>query len=152
MVISLARVIFDSSRWTRCEMGSDWLSHGQPGFAAWPPAAAPPGCAAPASAGAANDSGTNSAKDAVMVTSGGSRRARRPPGRRLITGISFIEPSGCCDDSRGDPREGGNARAARLWPGLRRPVIHRCGHEAIDLPLPAVSGAASTGDVTPTRI
>jgi hypothetical protein len=97
MVISLARVIFDSSRWTRCEMGSDWFSQGQ--------LAALLGCAVLANAvlanavlanaGAANDSGTNSAKDAVMVASGGSRRARRPPGRRLITGMSFIEPSGC---------------------------------------------------------
>ena len=42
MVISLARVIFDSSRWTRCEMGSDWFSQGQLGLAAsagrWLPA------------------------------------------------------------------------------------------------------------------
>ena len=39
IVISLARVIFDSSRWTRCEMGSDWFSQGQLGFVAWPAAA-----------------------------------------------------------------------------------------------------------------
>src|SRR5215470_9478244 len=144
MVISLARVIFDRSRWTRCEMGSDWFSQGQLGFAARP--------AAPANAGAANDSGTNSAKDAVMVTSCGSRRARRPPGRRLITGMSFIEPSGCCDDSRGNPREGGNARAApghgRDGVGLSFTGAVRC----VDLPLPAVSGTASTGEATPAHI
>ena len=53
MVISLARVILDSSSWTRCEMGSDWFSQGQLGFAAWPAAAAAalPGCAVPANAG-----------------------------------------------------------------------------------------------------
>ena len=45
MVISLARVIFDSSRWTRCEMGSDWFSQGQLGFVAWPAAAALAGLA-----------------------------------------------------------------------------------------------------------
>src|SRR5690242_3108018 len=113
MVISLASVILDSSSWTRCEMGSDRFSQGQLGFVAWPAAAAaalPGGAvptnavlanAGPANAGAAKDSGANSAKDAVMMANDGSRRARRPPGRRLITGISFIEPSGCCDGSRG---------------------------------------------------
>jgi hypothetical protein len=49
---------------------------------------------------ATSDRGSKRVKDAVTVMSGGSRWARRPPGRLLITGISFIEPSSCCDDSR----------------------------------------------------
>src|SRR5262245_60409460 len=86
MVISLARVIFDSSRRTRCEMGSDWFSQGQPGLAAAVLAAA--GLARAAAA-----SGNKTDKDAAMMARGGIRRARRPPGRGLKTGISFIEPS-----------------------------------------------------------
>jgi hypothetical protein len=101
MVISLARVIFDSSRWTRCEMGSDWLSQGQLGLAATVLAGAVLvaivlacavlACAVLARAAAA--SGNKTDKDAAMMAGGGIRRARRPPGRGLITGISFIEPS-----------------------------------------------------------
>src|SRR6185437_13073798 len=91
MVISLARVIFDSSRWTRCEMGSDWFSQGQLGLAA--PVLAGAVLAAAGLAGAAAASGNKTDKDAAMMARGGIRRTRRPPGRGLITGISFIEPS-----------------------------------------------------------
>src|SRR5215475_13116864 len=101
MVISLARVIFDSSRRTRCEMGSDWLSQGQPGLAATVLAGAVPAAAVPAGAvlaaaglaGAEAASGNKTDKDAAMMARGDVRRARRPPGRGPKTGISFIEPS-----------------------------------------------------------
>ena len=101
MVISLARVIFDSSRWTRWEMGRDWFSQGQLGLAAAVLAAAVLAAtglaaavlAATGLAGAAATSGNKTDKDAAMMARGGIRRTRRPPRRGLITGISFIEPS-----------------------------------------------------------
>jgi hypothetical protein len=92
-------------------MGSDSFSQGQLGLAAAvladavftaivPAGAALAGAvlagAVPAAAGlarAAAPSGNKTDKDAAMTARGGMRRARRPPGRGLITGISFIEPS-----------------------------------------------------------
>jgi hypothetical protein len=77
-------------------MGSDWFSQGQLGLAAPVLAGAVLAgavLAAAGLAGAAAASGNKTDKDAAMMARGGIRRARRPPGRGLITGISFIEPS-----------------------------------------------------------
>ncbi|HYV76489.1 MAG TPA: hypothetical protein VE979_00025 [Streptosporangiaceae bacterium] len=77
-------------------MGSDWFSQGQLGLAAPVLAGAVLAgavLAAAGLAGAAAASGNKTDKDAAMMARGGIRRTRRPPGRGLITGISFIEPS-----------------------------------------------------------
>jgi hypothetical protein len=87
-------------------MGSDWFTQGQLGLAATVLAGAVLAAtvlagavlagAVLAAAGlirAAAASGNKTDKDAAMMARGGIRRARRPPGRGLITGISFIEPS-----------------------------------------------------------
>jgi hypothetical protein len=82
-------------------MGSDWFSQGQLGLAAPVLAGAVLAgavlagavLAAAGLAGAAAASGNKTDKDAAMLARGGIRRSRRPPGRGLITGISFIEPS-----------------------------------------------------------
>jgi hypothetical protein len=92
-------------------MGSDWFSQGQLGLAATVLAAtvlaatvlaatvlaatvlAATVLAAAGLARAAAAGGNKTDKDAAMMAGGGIRRARRPPGRGLITGISFIEPS-----------------------------------------------------------
>jgi type IV secretory pathway TrbL component len=87
-------------------MGSDWFSQGQLGLAATVLAGvvlagavlaaivlAGGVLAAAGLARAAAASANKTDKDAAMMAGGGIRRARRPPGRGLITGISFIEPS-----------------------------------------------------------
>ena len=92
-------------------MGSDWFSQGQLGLAAIVLADAVLAdavlagivltcavlagavLAAAGLARAAAASGNKTDKDAAMMAGGGIRRARRPPGRGLITEISFIEPS-----------------------------------------------------------
>jgi hypothetical protein len=85
-------------------MGSDWFSQGQLGLADAVLADAVLADAVLADAVLADAvladavlaeaaSGNKTDKDAARMARGGIRRVRRPPGRELKTGISFIEPS-----------------------------------------------------------